>query len=216
MTWHPDRNADIRPWIQVGEAIKSLPTDYNGITYRSRTEARWAVFFTQQEIPFRYEVEGFQMGDLRYLPDFWLPEGKCWFEVKPFDPTALEIEKATRLARGTGKMVFVAPGNPVRDIGLHAFSPTGRSQKDWCFAYAHEDGVGYIACDNWRADLAVRIRKTDASVGCYGMGPETELDAAGNHHFDSRKRSTYDDDGPGRTISVPRGRAIPRRQGRFL
>lgn len=159
------------------------------------------MFFTEARIPFRYESEGFDMDGLRYLPDFWLPDGKCWFEVKPFDPNEREIEKARRLARGTGKMVFLAPGNPVREIGLHVFSPTGLSQKDWRFAYAHEDGIGYIACDVWRADLRVRIRNTDAHVGCYGMGPEDELDAAGNHQFDGKGRAH--DNEPCRIITNP-------------
>lgn len=173
--------------------VKSLPTEYRGTVYRSRTEARWAVFFTENDIPFRYEFEGFELDGLRYLPDFWLPEGKCWFEVKPFDPTPIEVEKARRLARGTGRMVFLAPGSPVKEIGLYAFSPTGKTQENWQFAYAHEDGIGYIACDTWRADLWVRIKQTDAAVGCYGMGPEDQLNEAGNHMFDKRRHeSGYD------------------------
>lgn len=195
--------------------VKSLPTEYRGTVYRSRTEARWAVFFTENDIPFRYEFEGFELDGLRYLPDFWLPEGKCWFEVKPFDPTPIEVEKARRLARGTGRMVFLAPGSPVKEIGLYAFSPTGKTQENWQFAYAHEDGIGYIACDTWRADLWVRIRQTEAAVGCYDMGPEAALNAAGNYRFDNRRHSYGDGDQRWavpprmeRTIAVPRGRTI--------
>src|SRR5262245_59903512 len=103
--------------------VKSIATEYGGILYRSRTEARWAVFFTEQKIPFIYEADGFELDGMRYLPDFLLTFGNCWFEVKPFDPLPAEIEKARRLAQATKKLVFIAPGNPKGGIGLHVVSP---------------------------------------------------------------------------------------------
>jgi hypothetical protein len=55
--------------------IKSIDTFYNGNYYRSRLEARWAVFFDMVGIKYLYEPEGFEnkIGE-RYLPDFYLPE----------------------------------------------------------------------------------------------------------------------------------------------
>lgn len=54
--------------------IAAIPAAYNGYRFRSRTEARWAVFLDILNIRWEYEVEGYQLADgLRYLPDFWLP-----------------------------------------------------------------------------------------------------------------------------------------------
>lgn len=51
--------------------MNAIETFYRGYRFRSRLEARWAVFFDSVEIPWRYEEEGFvgPHGD-RYLPDF--------------------------------------------------------------------------------------------------------------------------------------------------
>ncbi|UBF28691.1 hypothetical protein K9N68_13080 [Kovacikia minuta CCNUW1] len=61
---------------------KPIPTKYNGVQYRSRLEARWALFFDQLGIDYRYEFEGFQLRSGWYLPDFYLPK-HGWFEIKP-------------------------------------------------------------------------------------------------------------------------------------
>lgn len=63
--------------------MKAIETRYNGHRFRSRTEARWAVFFDTAGIPYEYEPEGFMLGDgIQYLPDFYLPTIDVWFEVK--------------------------------------------------------------------------------------------------------------------------------------
>ena len=62
--------------------IKPIETVYNGYRFRSRLEARWAVFFRAVGIEYQYEPEGFDMDGLRYLPDFYLPSIDRWFEVK--------------------------------------------------------------------------------------------------------------------------------------
>lgn len=64
--------------------MKPIETKYNGYRFRSRLEARWAVFFNAMGIKWEYEKEGYNLGKAGYyLPDFWFPELKCWFEVKP-------------------------------------------------------------------------------------------------------------------------------------
>jgi len=65
--------------------IKAIETRYNGRKFRSRHEARWALFFDECDTTYSYEPEGFNLGALGcYLPDFYLPEKKLWVEVKPF------------------------------------------------------------------------------------------------------------------------------------
>jgi len=69
--------------------INAIETKYAGCLFRSRTEARWAVFFDFIGIRWIYEVEGFHIGmDLegtvtrKYLPDFYLPDNDVWVEIK--------------------------------------------------------------------------------------------------------------------------------------
>lgn len=66
-------------------AINAIETFYDGCRFRSRSEARWSVFFNEVGIPWEYEVEGFKLPSGLYLPDFWLPTigpHGTWFEVK--------------------------------------------------------------------------------------------------------------------------------------
>lgn len=63
--------------------IKAIETVYKGYRFRSRLEARWAVFFDALGLVWDYEVEGYELGQgLRYLPDFLLPKLDTIFEVK--------------------------------------------------------------------------------------------------------------------------------------
>lgn len=80
--------------------IEAIETRYNGYRFRSRQEARWSVMMDILGVPYRYELEGFYLGEgERYLPDFWLEEPRLWLEVKGMTPTENEIEKATKLAQ---------------------------------------------------------------------------------------------------------------------
>lgn len=54
--------------------IQAIETRYKGYRFRSRLEARWAVFFDALRLPWEYEKEGYNLGvDGLYLPDFWMP-----------------------------------------------------------------------------------------------------------------------------------------------
>ncbi len=68
------------------QTIKAIETQYKGYRFRSRLEARWAVFFDALGIEWVYEPEGYEKEEggktLRYLPDFWLPKIGLWVEVK--------------------------------------------------------------------------------------------------------------------------------------
>lgn len=63
--------------------IQPIETYHAGYRFRSRTEARWAVFFDHLKIRWQYEAQGYELdnGDW-YLPDFWLPEMGIHVEVK--------------------------------------------------------------------------------------------------------------------------------------
>src|SRR5215469_15225967 len=64
--------------------IRPIDTEYDGRRFRSRLEARWAVFFNALNIKFLYEDQGFDIDGEAYLPDFCLLLGRMlWAVVKP-------------------------------------------------------------------------------------------------------------------------------------
>ena len=96
--------------------MKAIDTIYNGYKFRSRLEARWAVFFDELDIKYDYEVEGFDLGDAGwYLPDFWLPDIQAWIEIKHIPNhigNADEDKKARALRDETGFPVLICGGAP--------------------------------------------------------------------------------------------------------
>jgi hypothetical protein len=70
--------------------MKAIQTRYKGFFFRSRLEARWAVYFDAMGYSWEYEPEGFVLSDgSKYLPDFRMrindSNGESWvfwFEVK--------------------------------------------------------------------------------------------------------------------------------------
>lgn len=91
--------------------MKAVPQFHNGIIYRSRTEARWAEFWTLAGIPFEYEPEGFDLDGEWYVPDFRIG-GKVYFEVKGIFPNERERRVAQKLADASECPVVIADGNP--------------------------------------------------------------------------------------------------------
>src|SRR5262245_37899249 len=78
--------------------INPIETSYKGYRFRSRLEARWAVFFDALELKWEYEKEGYDLGGVYYLPDFWLPEKKSWVEIKA-DVLAMSEEEVSKAIR---------------------------------------------------------------------------------------------------------------------
>jgi hypothetical protein len=79
--------------------MKAIETSYNNYKFRSRLEARWAVYFDVLNLEYVYEPEGYQEGNIRYLPDFWLPMLECFAEVKPRPFTESEFDKTLILPK---------------------------------------------------------------------------------------------------------------------
>ena len=84
-------------------SIKPIETHYNGYKFRSRLEARWAVFFDAMGIKYEYEPEGFEMDEVKYLPDFYLPDADRWIEIKGKKLTREDIEKCSRFCEAQDK-----------------------------------------------------------------------------------------------------------------
>jgi hypothetical protein len=92
--------------------IKAIETHYNGYCFRSRLEARWAVFFDAAGIRYEYEKEGYDLDGVRYLPDFWLPDLSCWYEIKPGLPSKEEQDACEALGDHTGNPQVICCGVP--------------------------------------------------------------------------------------------------------
>ena len=95
-------------------SIKAIQTRYKGYHFRSRLEARWAVFFDCIGVKWLYEPQGFTLkSGENYLPDFYLPEIDTWLEVKGW--SSIDIDtfnydgaiKVIDFLESTGKRIFV-------------------------------------------------------------------------------------------------------------
>lgn len=84
----------------MSNQIKAIETLYAGCRFRSRLEARWAVFFNKLRIRWTYESEGYEYEDSKYLPDFYLPEIKTYAEVKGGDEAlAKDLDKIREFSK---------------------------------------------------------------------------------------------------------------------
>lgn len=83
-------------------------TTYEGIQYRSRSEAKWALILTELGVSFGYEPETFALASGEYRPDFWLPDLDCYLEVKPHD---VIDPRLSELGAYVAKRIYVANGD---------------------------------------------------------------------------------------------------------
>lgn len=128
--------------------IRPIQTSYAGCLFRSRLEARWAVFFDALGIEWEYEPEGFETTAGNYLPDFriqlYFPfPAWTWFEVKP-DEAPDDPRHAAFVA--AGNYLTIARGIPrsyedqaVRDY-LTTYDPPGRYGAKRVTFWAHVNG----------------------------------------------------------------------------
>lgn len=138
--------------------ITAIPTIYAGTQFRSRLEARWAVFFDTIGLEWEYEPEAYTDGETSYLPDFWMPGIGMFFEVKPnYIGSDAEFQVATKkakmLASGSHRTLVMSYGPPSDGYNLVLF-PTD-CECEWgkvlveCGPYAiredrRDDGVFWL------------------------------------------------------------------------
>lgn len=108
--------------------MKSIETKYKGYRFRSRLEARWAVFFDSIGWKLEYEPEGFELPSGRYLPDFVLIGGEykqqgrmLWVEVKCVEPNDREKTLARELTEYSKIPIVFAVGTTEK-IELDGYS----------------------------------------------------------------------------------------------
>jgi hypothetical protein len=107
--------------------LKAIPTHYRGYHFRSRLEARWAVFFDALGLKWEYEPEGFELPSGRYLPDFFVhiqdgaargsddwvtPVPGYWVEIKGAPPTVQDLRMINELTQASQHRGMLAWGLP--------------------------------------------------------------------------------------------------------
>lgn len=95
--------------------IPAIETRAYGCRFRSRLEARWAVFLTEAGFTWEYEPEGAALSTGNYLCDFRVKgpsETVIWLEVKPklAEGDQPDDPRWGELARVSGMMLFTVRG----------------------------------------------------------------------------------------------------------
>lgn len=121
--------------------IRAIETRYKGWRFRSRLEARWAVFFDRMGIPWEYEADGFQTSHGGYLPDFRL-FGCLFAEVKPLAHAEAAWPKITAFVEETGLDLLVLIDAP-DEVWYPVLRQNGGG--DWLdFAWSAEKGRPWL------------------------------------------------------------------------
>lgn len=126
--------------------IRAIETRYKGHRFRSRLEARWAVFFDAAGIKWIYEQEGFEVNGKPYLPDFYLP-GLGYFEVRgryEYDDQLMQ-----EFANEIGEPLFIAFEEiPLPESGkgyLKTFIPSSYPPAGEMMYWGYDDM--FLECD---------------------------------------------------------------------
>lgn len=138
------------------EQLKAIPTHYNGYKFRSRLEARWAVFFDNAGIAYEYEPEGFYNSDgACYLPDFYLPQENMYVEVKPPREDAWkDIKKVSQFIGNGIDTLLLLPNIPSSEHAVYYypvlyFHPVELDvQVKWCPILAFDENNVHLI-RNW-------------------------------------------------------------------
>lgn len=190
--------------------IKAIETRYNGYRFRSRLEARWAVFFDALGIRWAYETEGFDLSSYQpmgynlssfaYLPDFWLPDVGMFVEVKGSEPTGEEISKCNLLSDHTQRATLLVYGLPYEHPGFLSCwdltDSSGGRYENWVTFLFHRLNRSLIVHDDSRLargdrDLFFRgfeLPVDDATVAPFRVIRHAAADAAKSARFEHGER----------------------------
>lgn len=124
-----------------------IQTKYASVHFRSRLEARWAVFLDKMKYDWRYEPQSYNLpkgwtgryGSVNYLPDFYLPELGLWVEVKG-DWTTQGCWKFLECAAS-----LVRAGADVLLLGWPSLNNDGRAKSPWRFSQF----AGHLMATPW-------------------------------------------------------------------
>lgn len=125
--------------------IKAINTQYKGYNFRSRTEARWAVFLDALGFEWEYEREGFHLPSGPYLPDFYLTQYNTYLEVKGQKFTELERQKCKELSLEYD--VVLLDGSPAEKT--YELYMGGEQMSDVVFIPEGQKYAPFYYCGDW-------------------------------------------------------------------
>jgi hypothetical protein len=167
----------------VNTDFKAIETYYSGYHFRSRLEARWAVFFNTLGVRFEYEKEGYELGAVgKYLPDFYLPDisDGLWVEVKGEQPEygSEAYTKMGALCRLTQKDGLLVDGEPYLNV-LHGKIEDCDDPVEWPMFFRDDvSDQPYIFClCPWCGRVGVQYDGRGARVCGWKTHHETEAAA---------------------------------------
>jgi hypothetical protein len=169
--------------------MKPIETRFRGHNYRSRLEARWAVFFHTLGIDAVYECEGYDLGPAGYyLPDWWLPQVSMWAEAKPIPLTEDELRKARALIEDSsrdksGKGILLLVGPPdFKEYECIEWSDSagilGLTHLNYALTtrYLHTEHrffcEGSPTCDYWPTDYIAAVHSARSARFEHGENPD--------------------------------------------
>jgi hypothetical protein len=163
-------------------SIRPIETHFKGYRFRSRLEARWAVFFEALGMQWAYEPEGFVLPDgTHYLPDFRItsPQGVLyWYEIKPAG-----ITTDAKLEAFAAALAALAGQPPAYEFAAGAELLSG-DPVDWLLSIKCEDGhwqggvcprCGVLAS---KFDYGTLWDSWEAYVGCWPCDVNTPSQGA--------------------------------------
>ena len=181
--------------------IKAIETEYNGYKFRSRLEARWAVFFDAGGIEYVYETEGYEIDGEKYLPDFYLPKLEAHIEVKGkrpgYEKEILRIPKFIQWGGPIKQVVILSDVPGLTENGglwhfpAFYFSRAGVDAGWWFFYDKSDDELGgHVSTYNYGTPS---IFKSNVERGNFSIDPLNDWDEKGitandffghtNHHM---------------------------------
>ena len=175
----------------AGSSIQPIETMYDGYRFRSRLEARWAVFFATLGIHYEYESEGYTLSDgTRYLPDYWLPQVSMFAEVKPavLGDDIVEIgddamRKAIGLVEGTGHPLLILDGPP-RITNYWGLWPDEIAGWYWEDVFLSEGHRYHLSEHRFYASTGATYERRHASAAYFGDTHCPGVAAAGSARFE--------------------------------
>lgn len=131
--------------------IKAIETRWKGYRFRSRLEARWAVFFEEIGLEWEYEPQGYHTSKGPYLPDFFLPGvlGGLWVEIKPKNGGSGDddVAKLCDVVEKTNTHATLFKGDPYDVCGSDIYDRPGVG--DWSanmIIFVGDQGAGVYDC----------------------------------------------------------------------
>jgi hypothetical protein len=150
--------------------LKPIATIYRGYRFRSRLEARWAVFFDAASIKFEYDLEDHRLPSTSvYLHDFYLTDLGLYVEVQPaanLDPKILK--KGLEFALEGDNQLLLVVGSPTQESMFLVNRCTCSHWEEYVAEFegnVSEEDVLQVVLEGLRSSGAVQFSTTPLARG---------------------------------------------------